>query len=151
MSSGALGDQRKGKILSPCLHKLASLCPRGSTSRLLHSLAFRPAPSLTSPMLPTRQPAQFIILCCFHAAHWIQNVPAVHCKPPTVGIMEPMHVEGAEARPWSDRHLSDHLPSGTVPEIRDFQPLSRIQTRQLVCTDTESKERLSPRLALEAR
>ncbi|KAI9602905.1 hypothetical protein H4Q26_002212 [Puccinia striiformis f. sp. tritici PST-130] len=80
-------------------------------------------------MLPTRQPAQFIILCCFHAAHWIQNVPAVHCKPPTVGIMEPMHVEGAEARPWSDRHLSDHLPSGTVPEIRDFQPLSRIQTR----------------------
>ncbi|POW13023.1 hypothetical protein PSTT_03999 [Puccinia striiformis] len=39
-----------------------------------------------------------------------------------------MHVDGAEGRPLSDRYLSDHVLPSRAPEIRDSQPLRRIQT-----------------------
>ncbi|KAI9604668.1 hypothetical protein KEM48_002423 [Puccinia striiformis f. sp. tritici PST-130] len=79
-------------------------------------------------MLPTRQPTQFIVLCCFHAAHWFQNAPAVHCKPPAVWIEEGMHVDGAEAGPWSDRYFSDHVLPDRAPGMQDSQTLRRTQT-----------------------
>ncbi|KAH9463273.1 hypothetical protein Pst134EA_015358 [Puccinia striiformis f. sp. tritici] len=78
-------------------------------------------------MLPTRHPAQFIILCCFQAVHWIQNAPAVHCKPPKVWTVKGMHVDGAEAGPWSDRYFSDHVLPDREPGMQDSQTLRRTQ------------------------